>query len=268
MGIDTISRHKKANFKCPDCNNKYISEYLLLRHVNIEHKENIPKGVTTKQYCFNRRNNKTFQICVICKKNKTKWNEESGRYNRFCSEECKKKAGEIAEANLKKKTGMGRRERLNNEEVQRSMLHNRSISGTYYFKDKKHSITFTGSYELDFLNFYENVYKGSPLDIMECPFTFNYIYENKRHFYIPDYYIPTLNLIIEIKDGGDNPNTHPKIVAVDKVKETLKDDAIMITQTYNYIKICNKEYDDFIKITQIIKERNESQEPFNPIIQI
>ena len=113
MSEELKKAKKPKTWKCPDCRNKYTSYNLLAKHVESIHKENIPDGVTTKQYIFNARNHKTFQLCVICKKNKTKWNEEAGRYNRFCSNECKKKAAEIAEQNLKKKTGKTRKERIN-----------------------------------------------------------------------------------------------------------------------------------------------------------
>jgi very-short-patch-repair endonuclease len=265
MNIDTIKYHKKPKFKCPDCHNKYISDTLLYRHVEKVHKENIPEGVTTKQYCFNRRNNKSFQICVICKVNKTLWNEKSGRYNLYCSEACKKKAGEIAEENLKRKTGKTRKERMSDPDTQKNMLKNRSISGTYVFRDKKTSIPYVGSYELDFLEFYDKEYTGDPLDIIECPLIFDYIYENEKHFYCPDFYIPSLKLIIEIKDGGDNPNKHSHI-EIDRKKDELKLKAVIESGKYNFIKIINKEYVSFLNATNILKERNASDEDFNPLI--
>ncbi len=75
----------------------------------------------------------------------------------------------------------------------------------------------------------------------------NYEYEGKKHFYIPDVFIPSLDLEIEIKDGGDNPNTHPKIMAVDKVKEHLKDEMMSHNPSVNYFKVLDKKYDDFFK---------------------
>jgi very-short-patch-repair endonuclease len=265
MSIDTIKSHKKPKYKCPDCSNRYTSAHLLYRHVGTIHKENIPEGVTVKQYCFNRRNNKSFQICVICKKNKTEWNEDTGRYNLYCSEECRKRAGQIAEENLKKKTGKTRKERMADPDTQKSMLKNRSISGTYTFRDSKTTISYVGSYELDFLEFYDREYEGDPLDIIECPLVFNYIYENEKHFYCPDFYIPTLKLIIEIKDGGDNPNNHPHM-EVDRKKNALKIQAVINSGKYNFIKIANKDYVPFLNAVNILKERNSSGENFNPLI--
>ena len=119
--METLQNHKPLKYKCPDCKNRYTSLAFLLKHVATEHKDNIPEGVTPKQYCFNARNHKDFQLCTICKKNRCAWHEEAGHYNRFCSPECKKKAGEIAERNLVKKIGMTRSERLKKVEIQKQM---------------------------------------------------------------------------------------------------------------------------------------------------
>jgi very-short-patch-repair endonuclease len=265
MAVDTIRSHKKPKFRCPDCRNRYTSDALLYRHVRTVHKENIPEGVTAKQYCFNRRNNKTFQICVICKTNKTAWNEESCRYNLYCSNACRKKAGEIAEENLKRKTGKTRKERLSDPETQKTMLKNRSISGIYTFSNRSTAINYVGSYELDFLTFYDKEYRGDPLDIIECPLTFEYILENERHFYLPDFYLTSLNLIIEVKDGGDNPNEHSHI-ELDRKKDALKLKAVIDSGRYNFIKIINKDYIPFINTVAILRERNASSETFNPLI--
>ena len=260
---ETLQNRKPAKFRCPDCKNKYTSLAFLLNHVKIEHGENIPQGITPKQYCFNRRNKKEFAVCVICKKNKTKWNEENGRYERFCSDACKKKAGEIAEQNLLKRTGKTRQQRMMELETQKKLLANRSISGQYKFSDGKTVLTYVGSYELDFLEFYDKEFGGNPQDLMECPITFQYEFEGNKHTYIPDFCL-TLDskypTIIEIKDGGDNPNKHPKIIAVDKVKEKLKDEAVINSKSFNYIKIKNKEYEEFVKLVNILRERNASDD--------
>ena len=57
-----------------------------------------------------------------------------------------------------------------------------TISGTYTFSDGKTKIDYVGSYELDFLKFYDLELKGSPLGLIECPFTFEYEYEKKRYY--------------------------------------------------------------------------------------
>ena len=82
--------------------------------------------------------------------------------------------------------------------------------------------------------------------------------KGKRHFYIPDFFIPSLQLEIEIKDGGDNPNMHHKIQDVDKVKEKLKDD-VMKSNQFNYLKITNKDNKKFLDYLILAKEQNEDK---------
>ena len=83
-----------------------------------------------------------------------------------------------------------------------------------------------------------------------------YLYGGEKHFYIPDFFIPSLSLEVEIKDGGKNPNTHPKIQSVDKVKEKLKDDIMLSNKaTYSYIKITDKDHFKFLNFLEIEKEK-------------
>ena len=87
-----------------------------------------------------------------------------------------------------------------------------------------------------FLNF-------EPNDVFSpSPNTYVYTYENEEHQYIPDVYISSLNLEVEIKEPKDNQNMHPKIQAVDKVKENLKDDMMKSISNINYIKINGQDY--------------------------
>ena len=85
-------------------------------------------------------------------------------------------------------------------------------------------------------------------DVMSpSPHTYYYYFEGKNRFYIPDFFIPSLGLEIEIKDGGTNENKHHKIQEVDKKKEKLKDDVLNTQKNFDYIKIVNKNYDEFFK---------------------
>ena len=202
--------------------------------------------------------------------------EEKGKIIKELTKNIVKEADEISRNSeydresmkgvMKKKTGKTRKERMQDPEVQKEMLKNRTISGVYTFSDKIHQLGYVGSYELDFLQFYDNELHGSPLDLTECPFTFTYIYENEKHFYIPDYYIPNLNLIIEIKDGKESNQTNQAIIDTSHVKETLKDQAIKDSGKFNFIKIRDKNYDDFIQLLELLKDRNISGEEFEPVI--
>ena len=109
-------------------------------------------------------------------------------------------------------------------------------------------------YELDFLKYCDIVLNFDVNDIMApSPHIYSYKYEQKDHFYLPDFYIQSLNLEIEIKASD---NTHHKIVAVDHVKEKLKDDVMKSQKAFNYIKIYDKDYKEFLKLVNILKERD------------
>jgi hypothetical protein len=266
---ENIKTHKKPKqFKCTECGQRYTSYNLLVRHVESVHKDVIPEGKSVHQFIFDRRNKiNSPKLCVICKKNPVTFNLNTLKYNRFCSVECRKKAGEIAERNLKKKTGMGRKERMSNPDTQKALLANRGTSGTYTFRDGKTTISYASSYELNFLKFYDLVFQGDPLDLIECPYTFDYIYEGKRHTYIPDYCCNLGGkggiLIIEIKDGAKANQTNQAIIEGTFAKEIYKDEAILRSGMYNFIKIRDDEYDNFVQVMNILKERNASDEKFD-----
>lgn len=230
-------------FKCPICNDKFNEVEDLYGHLEDDHHESIPKDQSAAQYYYFLKTGKEHGNCVVCKM-PTKWNDATGKYARFCEKmECKDKYRDEFKKRMIGKHG--RVHLLNDPDQQRKMLANRSISGEYEWSDNK-SIPYTGSYEKDFLQFLDVFMHFDSEDIIApSPHTYYYIYEGEEKFYIPDVFIASLNLEIEIKDGGDNPNNHHKIQAVDKVKEKLKDDVMTSQKEFSYIKLVNKNYDAF-----------------------
>ena len=148
---------------------------------------------------------------------------------------------------------------LNDPDHQRKMLANRKISGKYLWRDNVHVSTYTGSFEKSFLEFLDTVLEFDPEDVMSpSPHTYYYEYEGTKHFYIPDFFIPSLSLEVEIKDDikGPNPNTHPKIVAVDKEKEKLKDEVMKSnSNVFNYIKILDMHNEKLLTYLEEAKYR-------------
>ncbi len=242
---------KRKIYKCPICGDKYIRKDALYNHMYDKHSDSLPDGMSPAHFCFNARNKKSYGVCVQCRTNHTAWNEEAERYERFCSEECKNKY--VVEAKRRMVEKYGREYILDDPAQQLKMLNAKHISGVYTFPDKSQT-HYVGSYEMDFLQTLDIMLGYTGKDVMQCPYSFEYEYENKKHLYIPDYYLPNFNLIVEIKDGGDNPNTHHKILEVDKVKEKLKDKVMLAQRDYNYIKIVNKDYKQFITILKMITD--------------
>lgn len=238
--------------KCPICNNKYENKNNLYNHLEDKH-ANILQNMSAAQYYFNYRNKKTHGTCVICGK-ETTWNEQTEKYNRLCSEKCKQ--AYVKQFKNRMLDTYGKVHLLNDEEMQMKMLKHRRISGTYTWVNCTGKTDYTGSYELSFLKFLDlNLNWDSNDIIMPSPHTFKYMYNGTEHFYIPDAYIPSLNLIIEIKDGGDNPNKHHKIQDIDKIKEKSKD-TVMQNGIYNYVKIVNKQNIDFLEYITLLKDYN------------
>lgn len=96
---------------------------------------------------------------------------------------------------------------------------------------KNTKIYYRGSYELDFLEKY--FYKYT--DIINAK-TIKYLFKNKRCVYYPDFYIPSLNLIIECKNSW--------LAIRDKELIDVKEEATILSG-FNYIMIVDKDYKYF-----------------------
>ena len=243
---------KVKSYKCPHCGVKYKSLQTWGNHVANTHPELIPSGWSYSRYFYYVLTNKTHGVCIECKKD-TNWNETTQKYERFCDNpECKEKYREKFKSRMINK--YGKETLLNDPEQQRKMLAGRRISGKYTFANGK-QIGYVGSYEKDFLIMLDRFLKFDPDGIMmPSPHTYEYDYKNPndienegKHFFIPDAYIPSLNLEIEIKQ---NTNMHPKLLKIDKVKELQKDKMMKSLSNVNYIKIVEKDYTEFFNLLE------------------
>lgn len=242
--------------KCKFCDNRFTDFDKYVAHIEQAHNDMIPEGMSPQEFTYSVKTGKTHGNCIICKA-PTNFNPKTNKYYRYCSNpKCKEKYIETFRNRMI--SVYGKTTLLNDPEQQKLMLSHRKISGTYEWSDHnpKHNKVYTGSYEKAFLEFLDIIMDFDPDDIMTpSPHTYIYQYENQNHFYIPDMFIPSLNLEIEIKDGGDNANMHPKIQAVDKVKEQLKDKVMMTNKAFNYLKITNKNHRLFFDYLEKAKQR-------------
>lgn len=239
-------------YKCKICGKKYTDLISLYNHIENKHNEMIPTDMTVQQYYYFMKTGKSNGNCVMCKQ-PTAWNKNTNKYNRFCGDpKCKDKYVKIAKSRMIAK--YGKVHLLNDPKKQREMLANRKISGRYKWTDSEKETVYTGSYELDFLRTLDSFFEWDPDDIsMPSPHTYTYMYEGEEKFYIPDAFIHSLDLEIEIKDGGDNPNNHYKIQNIDKEKERLKDEVLTSQKLFHYIKITNKNYTNFFDFLKEVK---------------
>lgn len=254
--------------RCPECTHTYPEVDDLYEHIEEKHSDAIPKGMSAGQYFYFTKYHRKSGQCVVCSK-ETPWNESTNKPYRICSPICRKTYRENFLNNMRRVHGKDHL--LNDPEMQKKMLSQRSISGEYQWSNGARK-GYVGSYEKDFLRFLDVFMNFEPDDIhAPAPQIIEYEYEGEKHFYIPDFYIESINTIVEIKDGGDNPNTHHKIQNVDKEKEKAKDGALSKTGKYNYIKIVNKQYGAFIKFLLEIRNSDQDEkrrEVFHPVVMI
>lgn len=263
--VSVVSKPSKK-FKCPYCE-KRLERTKLPPHIQSEHEDMIPEGYTALRVSFNTINHKTEGHCIICKRT-TDWNENKGRYERLCNDpKCKEQYRRMIADRNKNKYGT---ERLQTdpryaEAIQQKALAGRRISGIYKFEDGG-TIKYVGSYEKQFLEFMDLVLHCKSEDIDAPGPSINYILEGKQHMYLPDFYYIPYNLIIEIKDGGSNPNNHPKRKEEEK-KNKAKEAAVYKLQKYNYVRVVNNDFSQLLQIMAALKyQMNDSNSDMKPII--
>ena len=220
------------------------AKYKMGHHYETVHKHLIPDHMSGYQYFYLILTGKDKGSCVICK-SETDFNNTTMKYSRFCNNPaCKQKYREEFKNRMIKRYGVIHL--LNDPEKQKEMLLSRKISGEYLWSDKSARVGYTGSYELDFLKFLDIQLKWKSSDILSpSPHTYMYKYQDKDCFYIPDFFIPSLSLEVEIKDDGSAKNINQD----SRNKDKIKDELMGTTQNYfNYIKIVNKNYKKFIEL--------------------
>ena len=257
----------QRKYKCPYCDQKFERSKLHI-HIQNNHEEQIPEGYTALRVAFNTINKKTEGHCIMCGK-VSDWNEDKGRYERLCNDpKCHEAYKKMAAERNKKKYGT---ERLQTdpryaEEVQRKALQGRRIAGKYKFPDGT-EIDYLGAYEKRFLEFMDKVMNCKAEDIAAPGPTIKYIWNGAEHLYIPDFYYIPYNLIVEIKDGGDNPNNNPAIRGYRVDRQKAKEAAVEATGKYNYIRLTNNDFGQLMSIMAVLKY-NLQNDYYDPIMRI
>ena len=262
----------KKKYKCPYCEER-LERDKLSYHIQNKHESLIPEGYTASRVAFNTINKKSIGHCIICGK-ETDWNEDKCRYVRICNNpKCKKDYIKMTEDRLKAAKGVTKKEMLSNPKFQNKMLKGRSISGTYKFSDGG-KIDYVGSYEKSFLEFMDKYLKVKSSDIQSPGPTIEYYYEGKKHFWITDFYYIPYNLVLDIKDGGNNPNKREMVEY--RAKQKAKEKSISQSGDYNYLRLTNNQFDQLLDIMLELKDSMIDLEgPYNqrisqikPIIKI
>lgn len=245
-----MKANNKVRYACPWCT-KRLYKQDLVNHIQDDHMDVLPEDCTPLRYVFNYTNKRPITYhgkCTECGSD-TLWDENKGRYDRQCEKpSCRASYLKRFEENMMRVRGVKRIS--STPEGQELMLANRRISGKYKFQDGG-VVTYTGTYEGKALKFMDQVMNISSKDIM-CPGpVITYQFEGKDHFYISDiYYIP-YNLVIEVKDGGSNPNTRP--MESYRAKQLAKEDFINKHTEYNYLRLTDNDFGQLLEVFMLIK---------------
>lgn len=240
------------SYKCPYCDKRY-ERAKLINHINRVHKELLPEGYDGCRMVYDTLNHIQDGAgrCRVCG-NPTSWNGH--RYNVLCDNpKCKQKLRDDYKKNMLRVRGTYNI--LNDPEQQKIMLANRKISGKY-----KHSdggiIPYTGSYEKALLEFLDNFLQIPSNDIISPGPTMEYEYNGAKHIYIPDFYILSINTIIEIKDGGDNKNNRESPSMKASREKTIEKERLITDRgEYNYIRLTNNQFEQLIDLFMTMKEK-------------
>lgn len=230
---DTFIKKSNDEIQCKICGNE--TEFI-----------NLQKGYkqTCSKECCDKLNStilKNLNQDEILKKRKDTCLTLYGVENVFQSEKIKKKCKQTHI----KKLGVENPSQSNIIKLKKEETCLRNHGVRYYIQDeqryiqtfktrillkqfKNTNINYRGTYELDFLEKYYDIFP----DIQNGP-TIKYIFQGKERCYFPDFYIPSINLIVEIKNSYLAKKDKEKIVAKEKA---------VINNGFKYIMIIDKNY--------------------------
>jgi uncharacterized C2H2 Zn-finger protein len=239
-GMNNFSRHigkfhdKKLYFdkwikengddECSICNNKTL----------FSGKLNIGYNKFCSKKCANKSTRIGFEKGMMKKYNtvipmQTKKSREKyvktmiQRYGVEVPSQNKKISSKILQSMNKKYGG--------NAPVQNTDIFNKSFKNRIaIYRYKNTNLLYQGSFELDFLEKFSN-----KIDILNGPRIKYASKDGIKRVYYSDFFIPSLNLIVEIKSSF--------IVTLDK--DIREKEFAAIKNGYNYILILNKNYNEF-----------------------
>lgn len=246
-----IYRCQHCNFNVTVNNKKskgpISAKHKMGQHYETIHKKLLPPDMTGYQWFYYLLTKKDHGSCVECHR-ETEFNETTMKYSRFCNNPvCKQKYKEERDNRMIKK--YGKIYLLDDPEVQKKMQAGRRIAGIYNWSDNKTKVPYLSSYEADFFRYLDIELHWPASDLIApSPHIYSYEYQDKQHFYMPDAFIPSLNLEIEIKDDGSAKNINVESREKDKIKDDLMKSC---SNLFDYIRIVNKDYTGF---EEIIKE--------------
>ena len=255
-------RQEKFNFVCLECNERFETSIKFHNHIIKKH------GIKEYYDKFLKKENEG--ICKICGKETKFTGKLCGKFSGYmicCSKQCSNKYRFIkrSETNIKKygnTNPFGSQQVVNKiqetnfkkygvkyasqtpetiEKTRQTNLKNNGVSWPTQNKEilekgqksaktikqfKDTDLWYQGSYELDFLEKYYD-----KLDIERGP-SIKYKFKGKNKVYHSDFYIPSLNLVIEIKSSWT-------LEVDEEINEKKK---ATISNGFKYLMILDKDY--------------------------
>ena len=234
------------NTRCPFCIKIFDDKHKYCHHITSVHNDQVPEDAEPLEFAYSLLVHKPMgRVCVMCRQNKVAFNQQTLKYDRICSNpQCKEEYVKMMKARMVKVHGQ--EHLLNDADMQRKMLYNHPNARDFIWDDE-HKFRIIGTYEEDFLKKLRSL-GWSPNDVI-APSPNNYWYtwkDGTLHLYIPDFYIPSLSLEVEIKESD---NHHPRMEHAREI-ERLKDQRLKAEEkktNIHYIKIVDTNYDEFIR---------------------
>lgn len=245
------------NTRCPFCSMIFNDKQKYCHHIALKHNEQVPPELEPLEYAYSLLVHKDVgRVCVMCKKNPVHFNQDTLKYERLCDRpQCKDEYVKMMKSRMVKV--YGHEHLLNDADMQRKMLYNHANAKDYIW-DNDHKFRIIGTYEEDFLNKLKSL-GWSPNDII-APSPNNYWYkwgDGTQHLYIPDFFIPSLSLDVEIKQGGFNDSYMEHNRDIEHRKDLMMQ-RMCEKSGRHYIKIMDKDYTEFEKL--YVKSDNNQPE--------
>lgn len=250
-------------YNCPYCTERY-DRYNLYKHIDKKHDDMLPDDYTAYRMAYDVINDKKGHgVCTICGK-PTTWNEKTQKYNRLCgSPKCAKKVKEIYQSRMMRvynKTHL-----LDDPKHQEKMLAHRRISGKYKWSDGK-IFTYTGQYEKHLMEFLDKIMEFKSDEVIAPGPILEYKFNGKVHHWITDFLLLPYNLIIEVKDGGNNPNN--RNMPIYRSKQLAKEQMITNLGKYNYLRLTNNNFSQLMCIMAELKKNIVDDNADTPLYRI
>ena len=213
---------------------KFNTKGAMYSYIEETYPQMLSESMPPSRLYFNLKYKKTVGKCVMTGR-PTEWNNVTERYDRFYDEKAREAYREMFKRRMLSK--FGKYHILDNPEQQKKMLDNRGISIEYKWANGEIT-TVNSKLEEKFLLYLEATYKFNRHCFMEAPTIYYKLDNGTSTFYLPDFYIPSLNLIVEIK--GSNPHYQER----DSYKEKLKEQYTR-GEGFNFVQINDENYLEF-----------------------